>query len=87
LLHRTTEGLRKAKPYHLFEQLIANILVLLISFIVVVVQWMNGNSGSVSPADGKNQYTVWTVDGSTKTVKAELVNDTGTTDYTQILEY
>lgn len=52
-----------------------------------VVQWMNGNSGSVSPADGKNQYTVWTVDGSTKTIKAELVNDTGTTDYTQIFEY
>jgi hypothetical protein len=48
-----------------------------------VVQWMNGNSGSVPPADGKNQYTVWTVDGSTNTVKAELVNDTGTTDLTR----
>ncbi|MEI8356034.1 MAG: hypothetical protein WCG31_08110, partial [Deltaproteobacteria bacterium] len=48
-----------------------------------VVQWMNGNSGSVPPADGKNQYTVWTVDGSTNTVKAELVNDTGTTDFTR----
>jgi uncharacterized membrane protein (DUF373 family) len=42
LLHRTTEGLRKVKPYHLFEHLIANILVLLISFIVVVALYKLG---------------------------------------------
>ena len=45
-----------------------------------VVQWLNGNSGSV--VDGKpNQYTVWTVNGSTLT--AELVNDAGVTTYTR----
>ena len=45
-----------------------------------VVQWMNGNSGSV--VDGKpNQYTVWTVNGNT--ITAELVNDTGITTYTR----
>ena len=42
LLHRASEGLSKAKPYHLFEHLIANILVLLISFIVVVALYKLG---------------------------------------------
>jgi len=46
-----------------------------------VVQWMNGNSGSV--VGGPNQYTVWTVNGTLKTVTAELVDDTGTKDPTK----
>ncbi len=45
-----------------------------------VVQWLNGNSGSV--VGGKpNQYTVWTVSGNT--ITAELVNDAGVTTYTR----
>jgi hypothetical protein len=44
-----------------------------------VVQWMNGNSGSVK--GGPNEYTVWTVNGNTLT--AELVNDKGITTYTR----
>jgi len=44
-----------------------------------VVQWMNGNSGSV--VGGPNQYTVWTVNGNT--ITAELVNDAGITNYTR----
>jgi len=38
-----------------------------------VVQWMNGDSGSV--VGGPNNYTVWTVDGNTMT--AQLVDDKG----------
>jgi hypothetical protein len=50
-----------------------------------VVQWMNGNSGSVVPTvpgDGKNQYTVWTVTvgSTTTTVKGELFDDKGNKD-------
>lgn len=41
-LHKATEKARKAKPYHLFENLIANILVLLISFIVVIALFKLG---------------------------------------------
>lgn len=41
-LQWTTNRLKKAKPYHLFEHLIANILVLLISFIVVVALYKLG---------------------------------------------
>lgn len=44
-----------------------------------VVQWMNGNSGSV--VGGPNEYTVWTVNGNT--IKAELVNDAGQTTHTR----
>ena len=35
-VHRATEKIKKAKPYDLFEHLIATILVLLVSFIVVI---------------------------------------------------
>ncbi|BDV41596.1 hypothetical protein GURASL_05190 [Geotalea uraniireducens] len=41
-LHKATEKARKAKPYHLFENLIANILVLLISFIVAIALFKLG---------------------------------------------
>jgi uncharacterized membrane protein (DUF373 family) len=41
-MHCTNEGLSKVRPYHLFEHLIANILVLLISFIVVVALYKLG---------------------------------------------
>lgn len=42
LMQKITEKLKKLKPYHLFEHLIANILVLLISFIVVVALYKLG---------------------------------------------
>lgn len=41
-LQGITGKLRWIKPYHLFEQVIANILVLLISFIVVVALYKLG---------------------------------------------
>jgi uncharacterized membrane protein (DUF373 family) len=41
-VHRATEKARKAKPYNVFEQLIANMLVLLISFIVVIALYKLG---------------------------------------------
>jgi len=42
LMQTINEKLTKLKPYHLFEHLIANILVLLISFIVVVALYKLG---------------------------------------------
>lgn len=52
-----------------------------------VVQWMNGDSGSVvaaNPLDtpSSNRYTVWTVDGAT--ITAALVDSTGATVKTRI---
>ena len=41
-LHLVVEHTRQAKPYHLFEHLIANVLVLLISFIVIVALYKLG---------------------------------------------
>lgn len=41
-LHMIAEKLKRIKPYHLFEHLIANILVLLISFIVIVALYKLG---------------------------------------------
>ena len=49
-----------------------------------VVQWLNGNSGSVlSPngGTGKNEFTLWKVDGDT--VTASLINDLGQVVYTR----
>jgi len=42
LVHRATEKIRKAKPYNIFEHMIATILVLLISFIVVIALYKLG---------------------------------------------
>lgn len=42
LVHRATEKIRKAKPYNVFEHMIATILVLLISFIVVIALYKLG---------------------------------------------
>ncbi len=41
-LPRVIDKVQQVKPYKLFEQLIANILVLLISFIVVVALYKLG---------------------------------------------
>jgi len=41
-VHRATEKIKKAKPYDLFEHLIATILVLLVSFIVVIALYKLG---------------------------------------------
>jgi len=41
-LNRTVELFRKVKPYNLFEHLVANILVLLISFVVIVALYKLG---------------------------------------------
>jgi hypothetical protein len=38
-----------------------------------VVQWLNGNTGSVAQGEGLNQYTAWTVNGDT--VTANLVSE------------
>jgi len=49
-----------------------------------VVQWLNGNSGSIlSPGGGtgKNEFTLWKVNGDT--VTASLVNDQGQVVYTR----
>lgn len=51
-----------------------------------VVQWMNGDSGSVvgktdSETVSNNHYTVWTVDGNT--ITAELVDSSGATTKTR----
>lgn len=49
-----------------------------------VVQWLNGNSGSVlSPngGTGKNEFTLWNVTGDT--VTASLINDQGQIVYTR----
>jgi hypothetical protein len=48
-----------------------------------VIQWLNGNCGAEpDPKTGKNEYTLWTVDGDT--VTAELIDTTGTINYTKI---
>ena len=52
-----------------------------------VVQWMNGDSGSVvgktdTETASQNHYTVWTVNGTT--VTAALVDSTGATVKTRL---
>ena len=49
-----------------------------------VVQWLNGNSGSLMPGEGPNQYTIWRVNGDT--VVAELRNETGELAYTRTIK-
>lgn len=41
-VHRATERVKEGKPYDLFEHLVANILVLLISFIVLTALYKLG---------------------------------------------
>lgn len=46
-----------------------------------VVQWINGNSGSV--AEGFNQFTTWQVEGDT--VTARLIDEYGQEDYSRTI--
>jgi hypothetical protein len=46
-----------------------------------VVQWINGNSGSV--AEGSNQFTCWQVQGDT--VTAHLIDEYGNEDYSRTI--
>ncbi|MEI6309406.1 MAG: S-layer homology domain-containing protein [bacterium] len=46
-----------------------------------VVQWINGNSGSV--AEGSNQFTYWQVEGDT--VTAHLIDEYGQEDYSRTI--
>ena len=50
-----------------------------------VVQWLNGNSGSVSDEEaGNNEWTLWTISGDTAT--AQLIDDAGTVTYTRVIQ-
>jgi uncharacterized membrane protein (DUF373 family) len=42
LVHGAAEMIRKAEPYRLFEHMVANIMVLLVSFVVVVALYKLG---------------------------------------------
>ncbi|MFH0802299.1 MAG: metallophosphoesterase family protein [bacterium] len=49
-----------------------------------VVQWLNGNSGSVSAGTaGNNEWTLWTISGDTAT--AQLIDDAGAVTYTRVI--
>jgi hypothetical protein len=47
-----------------------------------LVQWLNGNSGSV--ATGKNQFTLWKINGDS--AQAQVLNEDGSTFYTRTIK-
>jgi len=49
-----------------------------------IVQWLNGNSGSISPGEGPNEFTIWHVNGDV--VEAELLDENGQITYKRTIQ-